>query len=144
MAPFPGAVVNLWLKEDVVGNEVGVGGAVLDAFVPLQFEQVYETLKEHGWTEGTALSALGFFGVGINTYGPNTPVERARAALGRLEVLEDAKATTAADRGLLARLRAFESQRRRLEAAIKAREESGRDATRLREQLDEAAERAMR
>jgi hypothetical protein len=73
LAPVPGAVatsLNDW--ENVVGEEETPASIAASLFLPLSMREVYDTMRNRGIPQGTALSVLGIMGMSLNTYGPKT------------------------------------------------------------------------
>jgi hypothetical protein len=107
---FPGAVVNLMVGEDVVGNPVTPGSAIAGLVTPLSLQNVKEIMTEHGVAEGTAIEMLNLLGMGVQYRKPRernadaaAKREKARAAdprgIGDLSLQEriDAWKTMGAD-----------------------------------------------
>lgn len=145
LSPAAGAALDVADGENVVGEKVTPLSAVGNMMLPLAYRDIYEAMKEHGVAEGTALGTLSLFGMGLSTYGPKTPPEKAKATLARLEVLEATGPLSSEQRRLRAKLRDFESTRRRLESSAKKADERGatEQAERLRGRIESIAERLI-
>ena len=80
LAPIPGAIVDLRVGENVIGEKVTVLSATTGLFVPLSFQEAGETFKARGIVGGAAVTALSLLGMGGGTYGPKTQYATADAA----------------------------------------------------------------
>ena len=72
LAPIPGAIVDLRVGENVIGEKETVLSATTDLFVPLSFQEAGETMKARGLVGGSVVTALSLLGMGGGTYGPKT------------------------------------------------------------------------
>jgi hypothetical protein len=70
LAPVPGAIVNLFTGEDVVGNEVTPQQSVTSLVVPLSMQNVKDVMSEHGVPAGMAITALELLGMGVQYRDP--------------------------------------------------------------------------
>jgi hypothetical protein len=80
LAPIPGAIVDLRVGENVIGEKETVLSATTDLFVPLSFQEAGETMKARGLVGGAVVTALSLLGMGGGTYGPKTQYATADAA----------------------------------------------------------------
>lgn len=78
LSPVMGAALDVASGENVVGEKVTPASAVGNMMLPLAYRDIYDAMKEHGVAEGAALGILSLFGMGLSTYGPKTPAEKAR------------------------------------------------------------------
>jgi hypothetical protein len=60
--------VDLLTGKNVVGQPVTLGSEALGAVTPLAMSDVYKAMLEQGVERGTALSLLGIFGMGLQTF----------------------------------------------------------------------------
>jgi hypothetical protein len=67
-SPAFGAVVNMFAGKNVVGQPTDVATEATRMVIPMSVDQVVKAMQEHGATEGTALSILSIFGMGVQTY----------------------------------------------------------------------------
>jgi hypothetical protein len=73
-APIPGWVAGSWKGENFEGDDFSEVREGLKQFVPLGWESAYDTYKTTGDPAATAaMYALGFLGVGGQTYGSKPP-----------------------------------------------------------------------
>lgn len=70
LAPIPGAIVNLFTGEDVVGNEVSPQQSVTSLVVPLSMQNVKDVMSEHGVPAGMAITTLELLGMGVQYRDP--------------------------------------------------------------------------
>lgn len=68
--PPVGAAVDLIVGKNAVGEPTGLQEAAARMVIPLSVRDIVETMKAQGIPEGTAISILGLFGAGVQTYGP--------------------------------------------------------------------------
>ena len=80
LAPIPGAIVDLRVGENVIGEKETVLSATTDLFVPLSFQEAGETMKARGLVGGAVVTALSLLGMGGGTYGPKTQYATADTA----------------------------------------------------------------
>jgi hypothetical protein len=73
LSPVIGSSVDVLQGKNVIGEEVTPLDAARRLVTPLQFQDIYEAMQEHGIAKGAALSMLGFFGAGVQTFEPRTP-----------------------------------------------------------------------
>lgn len=85
LAPIPGAIVDLRVGENVIGEKETPISVATDLFVPLSASEAIEAWKARGVVGGTALTALALLGMGGGTYGPRTAYATADKAK-RLEL----------------------------------------------------------
>lgn len=86
LAPIPGAIVDLRVGENVIGEKETPLTVVTDLFIPLSAQEVGETMKARGLVGGLGISGLSLLGMGGGTYGPRTAYATADKAK-RLELL---------------------------------------------------------
>lgn len=79
LAPIPGAIVDLRVGENVIGEKETPFTVATDLFVPLSMQEAGETMKARGLTSGLAITALSLLGMGGGTYGPRTQYATANA-----------------------------------------------------------------
>jgi len=79
LAPIPGAIVDLRVGENVIGEKETPLSVTTDLFVPLSFQEAGETMKARGLVGGAAVTALSLLGMGGGTYGPKTEFATANA-----------------------------------------------------------------
>lgn len=72
LAPIPGAIVDLRVGENVIGEKETPLTTGLDLFVPLSFQEAGETFRARGLVGGAGVVALSLLGMGGGTYGPRT------------------------------------------------------------------------
>lgn len=70
-SPAFGAAVNLLQGRNVVGEETSALGEAQRMIVPMSFSEAKETMEEQGVPEGTVLTILSLFGMGVQTYDPS-------------------------------------------------------------------------
>lgn len=70
LAPIPGAIVNAFTGEDVVGNEATPGSIVTSLVVPLSMQNVKDVMTDHGVPAGTAITMLELLGMGVQHRDP--------------------------------------------------------------------------
>ena len=63
---------------DVVGKKHTPTSLVVGLFTPLSLKDIIENMKEHGFSQGSAMSVLSLMGAGIQTYGPRTEYKDAK------------------------------------------------------------------
>lgn len=68
LSPTFGLPIDVIAGEDVVGNKVTLGGAVITAPVPITLRDIYVAMKTEGIEEGAALGLVSVFGMGLQTY----------------------------------------------------------------------------
>jgi len=83
LSPLLGTTVDIAAGKTVVGEPVTPADVVARNVVPLAFKDVYDVMIEHGIAQGTALTLLSIFGVGIQNY-----ERRTRATKSKLEQLK--------------------------------------------------------
>ena len=71
-APIPGAIVNVAVGENVVGDKVTPLSATGGLFVPLSLSEIKDTMVARGVPEGPAITILTLLGMGTSTYGDKT------------------------------------------------------------------------
>lgn len=54
--------------KNVVGEPVDPVTGTARLFIPLSFQDILETMEEHGVAKGAAISILQIFGMGVQTY----------------------------------------------------------------------------
>lgn len=94
LAPIPGAIVNAFTGEDVVGNEATPGSIVTSLVVPLSMQNVRDVMAEHGVPAGTSVTMLELLGMGVQHRDPaqlkapdyNSMSREERTAYGAYEV----------------------------------------------------------
>lgn len=69
LSPNAAIVVNTAMEENVIGEPYTVGSA-LSSMLPLHIQSVMDAAKEYDPVTAAAVTAPGFFGVGVNTYVP--------------------------------------------------------------------------
>lgn len=68
-APVPGAVTNILIGEDVVGNVSTVRSELVGLIMPMSPTDIYEQFKTMGPVEATGAMGLTLLGAGGNVYG---------------------------------------------------------------------------
>lgn len=69
LSPNASIVVNTAMEENVIGEPYTVGSA-LSSMLPLHMQSVFDAAQEYDPVTAAAVTAPGFFGVGVNTYVP--------------------------------------------------------------------------
>ena len=77
--------------KDIGGNPVNPWNEIDKLFIPLSPAQTYSTIKDKGLVPGLALSAPGFVGAGVQTYGsaPKTSTTPSTDGLANIDKLKD-------------------------------------------------------
>ncbi|MGP1678837.1 MAG: hypothetical protein ACTS6J_16985, partial [Burkholderiales bacterium] len=70
LAPIPGAIVNAFAGEDVVGVEATPGSIVTSLVVPLSMQNVKDVMVAHGVPAGAAITMLELLGMGVQHRDP--------------------------------------------------------------------------
>lgn len=78
LAPASGLAVDVAAGENVVGEPTTGWSVARGAVIPLSMSDIYDTLVEQGVPAGMALSILGIFGEGVQTYQPKEQRRTAR------------------------------------------------------------------
>lgn len=68
LSPVAGAGMDIASGRNVVGEPITPGMAATRMFVPMTFNEIYETMKEKGMPAGPAFAVLTIFGAGVQTY----------------------------------------------------------------------------
>jgi hypothetical protein len=68
LSPVAGAGMDIASGRNVVGEPITPGMAATRMFVPMTFNEIYETMKEKGIPAGPAFAVLTIFGAGVQTY----------------------------------------------------------------------------
>lgn len=87
LSPAFGTGWDIAAGEDVMGQPVMPGSVAMRMTVPLALSDIYQTMKEQGVPEGTALGLLSILGMGLQTYsrkGAVTAESTEPAAVGLL------------------------------------------------------------
>ena len=74
LAPAPGAAIDWWTGENVIGEKMTGKDVLKRSVTPLAYNDVFKAMEEHGVARGAALSLLAIFGMGLQTY-ENKPKE---------------------------------------------------------------------
>lgn len=73
LAPVPGAMIDLMVGENVIGEKETPLSVATGLFIPLSGKEVIETMRARGFLGGGPLvSVLSLLGMGGGTYGPRT------------------------------------------------------------------------
>ena len=65
LAPVPGAIINTLAGSNLIGEEVTPAKAAADMVVPMSFQSITDVMEEHGIPKGTAITAVGLLGMGV-------------------------------------------------------------------------------
>jgi hypothetical protein len=60
--------INLLAGEDLFGNPVTAAGEAEKLGTPMTYRDIYEALRDHGYTKGGAMGLLAFLGAGLQSY----------------------------------------------------------------------------
>lgn len=71
-APVLSFITQVFTGTDSAGNPINVPAQVVDEFIPMFLQDVYDLTQEHG-PMGVAMAIPGMFGVGSQTYGRMIP-----------------------------------------------------------------------
>jgi hypothetical protein len=74
-APIPAFVSELLREHDMGGKPLTISGETANLFAPMIAQDVYDAVQDRG-AEGLMIIPPDLFGIGINTYPPNTPKGR--------------------------------------------------------------------
>lgn len=69
-SPAFGAMVNTLQGKNVVGEPTNALDEAKRMLIPMSFSEAQETMEEQGVPQGTALTILSLFGMGVQTYDP--------------------------------------------------------------------------
>jgi trans-2-enoyl-CoA reductase len=61
-------VVNFFAGSDVVGQPVTLASTATGLLVPLSTQDIYKVMQEQGVPEGTILTLLSIFGMGMQNF----------------------------------------------------------------------------
>jgi hypothetical protein len=68
LSPLAGTTADLFVGENLIGEEVDLKTFPLKLITPLAYRDIYEALLENDVPKTTAFSILTFFGMGLQTY----------------------------------------------------------------------------
>jgi hypothetical protein len=87
LGPGPSGVLDWIAGQNLIGEPKTKTDIVLERIQPITYPELWEAEKELGMKRGTITALDGFFGAGVNTYGPRTTYRNASEA-ERLELVE--------------------------------------------------------
>ncbi len=76
LSPMFGKTLDIAAGENVIGEKVTLKGTVVELTVPMTWRDILEVMQEQGLPRATAISILGIFGMGIQTYGSQIKKDR--------------------------------------------------------------------
>ena len=76
LSPVIGTGVNIAAGKDVVGQPVTPESTAKSLLVPLSLQDIYKAMLEQGVPEGTALGILSIFGMGLQNYNSQKPINQ--------------------------------------------------------------------
>ena len=72
LAPLPSTAIKLRQGHDQIGQKYGLKDVLIDTVTPITYRDIYQTMKEQGIPEGTIMSVLAIFGMGVQNYEKQT------------------------------------------------------------------------
>jgi hypothetical protein len=81
LSPLAGTTADLFVGENLIGEEVDLKTFPLKLITPLAYRDIYEALLENNVPKTTAFSILTFFGMGLQTY-ESKGISKLRESIG--------------------------------------------------------------